>query len=48
MKNQSVLKRQAWLGAFVLVCAGLLFFGCQDSDIPVGPDVASDADVLRL
>lgn len=44
MKKQSLLKRQAWLGVFVLVCAGLVV-GCQDQAIPVAPN-ADDTAVL--
>lgn len=43
MKNDYTHKRGALFGGAVLVCA-MLVFGCQDSSIPVGPDVASDAD----
>ena len=39
MKKQSLLKRQAWLGGFALVCVALVV-GCENnSTIPVGPEL---------
>ncbi len=39
-----IVRQRALLGISALLCTALLLLGCQDTAIPVGPDVASDAN----
>ena len=41
MKTEYVLRRRALLGISALFCTTLLLFGCQDTAIPVGPELDS-------
>ncbi len=41
MKTDYILRRRALLGISALFCSTLLLFGCQDTAIPVGPELVS-------
>ena len=43
MKTDYVLTRRALLGISALFCTTLLLFGCQDTEIPVGPELDTSA-----